>query len=419
MVTGEVIPAEVRANPEAYREIDCREHRELEIIRPSIYWRVTRIPRFVRKDDKNAKPLGSPAPPASIPGTLCGPALISQIIVDKYCDHLPHYRQSQRFLRQHGIELQRSTINQWTAKLADLLQPVNEAIKAEVLDSDLLQIDETPGNYLAPGTGKTQRGYWWAYRNPDTGAVYFDWHTSRAMDCLLGMLGYDEESNTLLFTGRIQCDGYSAYEKLVRLFEGLDLAGCLAHLRRKFFEAREQTPEHVLPILLKIQDIYRVERQIKQSNAPPGCRELIRRARSLPLCDQLETLILTASANRPLPASKLGKALTYARNQWDKVKASVLDPRLDLDTNKLENKIRPLKLGLKNYLFLGSAEAGKAAALIYTLIENCKVHGIDPERYLVEVIEALRDPAAHERAAELTPSAIAQARESARREQTA
>lgn len=158
---------------------------------------------------------------------------------------------------------------------------------------------------------------------------------------------------------------------------------------------------------------------MQQSNAPPGCRELIRRARSLPRFDQLETLIQTASANRPLPASKLGKALTYARNQWDKVKASALDPRLDLDTNKLENKIRPLKLGLKNYLFMGSADAGKDAALINTVIENCKVHGIDPERYLVEVIEAIRDPTAHGRAAELTPGAIAKARKTARLAETA
>lgn len=419
VIADEVIPDEVRANPEAYREIDCREHRELEITRASIYWRVTRVPRFVRKDDKDAKPIGSPAPPASVPGTLCGPGLISQIICDKYCDHLPHYRQSQRFARQHGLELQRSTINLWTGKLADHLQPIGEAIKAEVLDTDLLQIDESPGNYLAPGTGKTQTGYWWVYRNPDTGAVYFDWHTSRAMECLLEMLGYDEESQTLLFTGRIQCDGYGAYQKLARLFIGLSLAGCLAHLRRKFFEAREQVPEDILPILLKIQEIYRVERQLQQSNAPPGCRNLIRRARSLPLFDQLEILIQTATDHRPLPASKLGRALTYAHNQWDKVKASALDPRLDLDTNRLENKIRPLKLGLKNYLFLGSADAGKDAALIYTLIENCKVHGIDPERYLVQVIEALRDPVAHERASELTPAAIAKAREAARHEQTA
>ena len=419
VITEEVIPEEVRANPEAYREIDSREHRELEIVRASIYWRVTRVPRFVRKDDKDAKPIGGAAPASSVPGTLCGPGLISQIICDKFCDHLPHYRQSQRFLRQHGIELQRTTINQWTGKLADHLQPIGEAIKAEVLDTDLLQIDESPGNYLAPGTGKTQTGYWWVYRNPDTGALYFDWHTSRAMECLLEMLGYDEESQTLFFTGRIQCDGYSAYQKLVRLFAGLSLAGCLAHLRRKFFEAREQVPEDILPILLKIQEIYRVERQMQQSNAPPGCRDLIRRARTLPLFDQLEILIQTATDHRPLPASKLGKALTYAHNQWDKVKASALDPRLDLDTNKLENKIRPLKLGLKNYLFMGSADAGKDAALIYTVIENCKVHGIDPERYLVEVIEAFRDPAARERSAELTPAAIAKAREAARREKTA
>jgi hypothetical protein len=164
IVVDELIPDEVRANPEAYRQIDCREHRELEITRAAIYWRVTLVPKFVLKSADFQKPLASPAPPSSVPGTLCGPTLISQIVCDKFCDHPPHYRQSQRFERRHGIALQRSTINAWTGKLADLLRPVNQAIKDERLDTDLLQIDESPGDYLAPGTGKTQTGYWWAYR---------------------------------------------------------------------------------------------------------------------------------------------------------------------------------------------------------------------------------------------------------------
>ena len=197
-----LIPDEVKANPEAYREIESREHRELETTRGEVYWRVTRIPKFALKTDKQEKPITSPAPVASVPGTLCGPQLISQIVCDKFCDHLPHYRQSQRFARRNGIELQRGTINTWTGKLADHLRPINEAIKAEVMDTDALQIDETPGSYLSPGTGKSQTGYWWAYRNVHTSTVYFDWHASRAMDCLLDMLGFDKESKTLLFVER-------------------------------------------------------------------------------------------------------------------------------------------------------------------------------------------------------------------------
>ena len=111
-----------------------------------------------------------------------------------------------------------------------------------------------PGSYLAPGTGKSQTGYWWAYRNIHTSTVYFDWHTSRAMDCLLDMLGFDEESKTLLFTGHIQCDGYKAYDTLVKRFKGIVLAGCMAHLRRKFFDARKQAPDYSIPVLLKIQE---------------------------------------------------------------------------------------------------------------------------------------------------------------------
>ena len=419
VIVEELIPDEVKANPEAYREIESREHRELETTRGEVYWRVTRIPKFALKTDKQEKPITSPAPVASVPGTLCGPQLISQIVCDKFCDHLPHYRQSQRFARRNGIELQRATINTWTGKLADHLRPINEAIKAEVMDTDALQIDETPGSYLSPGTGKSQTGYWWAYRNVHTSTVYFDWHTSRAMDCLLDMLGFDKESKTLLFTGHIQCDGYSAYEALIKRFQGITLAGCMAHLRRKFFDARAQAPEHSLPVLLKIQEIYRVERDMKLSNAPPGCREIIRRSRSLPLLKELWNLIEGIEKTKPLPQSKLGKALTYARNQWSKMEVSILNAELEIDNNRIENAIRPLKLGLKNYLFMGSAEAGKDAALFYTLIENCKVHDLDPEAYLVEVIEALRDPAMIERAAELTPAALAAAKKAASELQTA
>ena len=412
IIVKELIPDEVKANPEAYRLIETREHRELETTRAEVYWRVTLMPRFVLKEEDPAQgPVGpvvaSPAPEPSIPGTLCGPQLISQIVCDKFCDHLPHYRQSQRFQRRHGIELQRGTINTWTGKLADHLRPIGEAIKDEVLDTERLQIDETPGDYLSPGTGKTQTGYWWVYRNIQTSAVYFDWQTSRAMACLLDILGFDEQSQTLLFTGLIQCDGYSAYEALVKQFEAITLAGCLAHLRRKFFEARKQAPEHSIPVLLKIQEIYRVEREMKMSNAPPECRELIRRSRSLPFFKELHTLITQIEKTSPLPASQLGKALTYARNQWVKLERSLLEGKLEVDNNLIENAIRPLKLGLKNYLFLGSAEAGKDAALFYTLIENCKVHGLDPEAYLVEVIEALRNPGTIDRVAELTPAAIA------------
>jgi len=413
VVVEELIPDEVKANPDAYRIIEEREHRELETTRAAIYWRVTRIPKFVLKGDKQEKPISYPAPVSSVPGTLCAPLLISQIVCDKFCDHLPHYRQSQRFQRRHGIELQRGTINTWTSKLADLLRPINEAIKAEVIATDTLQIDETPGKYLAPGTGKAQTGYWWAYRNTHTSAVYFDWHTSRAADCLLNMLGFDQESKTLLFTGLIQCDGYSAYDSLVKQFKGITLAGCMAHLRRKFFEARKQAPDHSIPVLLKIQEIYRIERELKLSNAPPGCRELIVRSRSLPLFKELRTLIDEIEKlpkHRRLPESKLGKALTYARNQWGKLEVSILSEELEIDNNRIENAIRPLKLGLKNYLFMGSAEAGKDSALFYTLIENCKIHDLDPEAYLVEIIEALRDPRMIERTAELTPAALAAAK---------
>jgi transposase len=211
----------------------------------------------------------------------------------------------------------------------------------------------------------------------------------------------------------IHCNGYKAYDALLKRFKGIVLAGCMAHLRRKFFDARKQAPDYSIPVLLKIQEIYRVERDLKLSKAPPGCREMIRRSRSLPLLKELKTLIDGIEKMKPLPQSKLGKALTYARNQWHKMEVSILNAELEIDNNRTENAICPLKLGLKNYLFMGSAEAGKDSALLYTLIENCKVHDLDPEVYLVKVIEALRDPAMIERVAELTPAALPAARNAA------
>ena len=406
IIDAVIVPEEVAANPDAFIEIGEEYHDELEAIRAALYWRRQVRKKFVSKKDRERPPLMSPAPLPSIPGTLCGPALMAQILVDKYQDHLPHYRQSNRFRRQHGVHLSRQTLNGWTHAAADYLNPIGEAIKAELFASDALQIDETPMNYLSPGHGRTRQGYLWTYRDLERGTVYFDWQLGRGHTCLIELLGLDDPSGTAPFPRIIQCDGFSAYQALAARFRGIQLGGCLAHIRRKFYEAREQAPEVVMPILHGIRELYRIERWLRHTKAPPECRRLVRRANSRPLADELRRKIEDEQTNH-LPQSKLGEAIRYALRQWSEFTVYLEEGRLEIDNNLIENALRPAKLGLKNYLFIGSAEAGSSSALIYTLLANCTVHDLDPEIYLAEVFRRLSPTATPEQIAELTPAKLA------------
>ena len=405
VIDSVIVPEEVAADPEAFIEIGEEYHDELEAIRAALYWRRQVRKKFVSKKDRERPPLMSPAPLPSIPGTLCGPALMAQILVDKYQDHLPHNRQSNRLRRQHGVHLSRQTLNGWTHAAADYLRPIGQAIKTELLASDVLQADETPMDYLSPGHGKVRQGYLWTYRDLERGTVYFDWQLGRGHTCLIELLGLNEANGTAPFPRIIQCDGYSAYQALADRFRGIRLGGCLAHIRRRFYEAREQVPEVVMPILQNIRELYRIERWLRHTKAPPECRRLVRKANSRPLADELRRKIEAEQA-RHLPQSKLGEAVRYAVGQWSEFIVYLEEGRLEIDNNLIENVIRPAKLGLKNYLFIGNAEAGASTALIYTLLANCAVHDLDPEIYLAEVIRRLSPTSTPEQIAELTPAKL-------------
>jgi transposase len=218
VIEGVIIPDAVKTNPQDFDEIGEEHHDELDVIKAEMIWRRTIRKKFVHKTDKTRPPVIAPAPLPSIPGTLCAPALAAQIIADKFEDHLPHYRQSNRFRRRYEIDIGRQTLNAWTHAAAEFLKPIGRAIKAEVLQAPELQADETPIEYLKPGHGSTKTGYLWVYNDPQGGTCYYDWRAGRGHDCLLGFLGYDEETNTIGYSGTIQCDGYSAYSALAARF---------------------------------------------------------------------------------------------------------------------------------------------------------------------------------------------------------
>lgn len=403
-----IIPREVLANPEAYVEIGEEDpHDELEAVRARIGWKRTRRRKYKLKDDRSKPPVVAPAPLPSIPGTLCGPVLMSQLIVDKYLDHLPHYRQSGRILRQSKVELSRSKINAWVHAAADHLKPIEEVIKCSLARSRILQIDETPIKYLNPGLGKTSKGYLWVYRDPESGTILFDWRLGRGGKYLEEMLGKDENNNLLWDVEIIQSDGYKVYLAIAGKVTELRLAACLAHIRRYFFDAMDENPGLVKPVMEGIQKLYRIEHWFRENSTPLACRELIRRTQSREECDRLLKKIMDLSNAGFLPQSNLRKAITYSLGRWNELETYLEDARVPIDNNLIENAIRPAKLGLKNYLFFGSAEAGKNNALLYTLIANCKAAQINPELYFEEVFRRLPINATLEQAAELTPGKLA------------
>ena len=400
-----IIPEEVKANPDDYEEIGEVHHDELDVTKPQMFWRRKITKKFKNKTDKALPPVVAPAPLASIPGTLLAPALAAQIVTDKYQDHLPHYRQSQRFRRRHGADIGRQTLNTWTHATARHLGPVNQAIRAEILRATELEIDETPIDYQDPGHGSVREGRLWAYRDPVAGTCYFDWHAGRGAQCLLEMLGYDQATNTIAYQGAIHTDGYIVYDSVATRY-GLRHGGCLAHARREITELGNASPEVTVPILLHIQRIYQIETQTRLTSAPPACRELIRRSRSLPIASELHQFILD-HLEAHLPSSNVRGALQYILNQWPKILLCLSQGVLEIDTNLVENMIRPTKLGMKNWMFFGSLEAGSNNALFYTLLANCRAQELDPEDYLTEVIKRLPHNATPEQAAALTPARIA------------
>jgi len=403
-----IIPAEVEADPTAWKEIDEEHHDELDVTRASMFWRRKTCKKFVRKDDRGAPPVMDPMPEPSLPGTLCAPGLAAQLIIDKHCDHLPHYRQSKRFKRRHKVELRASTINAWSCAAARHLAPIGLAIRDELIGASYLQADETPIDYLSPGHGKTKQGYLWVYHAPELKLTYYNWQLGRGHQVLVEVLGDGSPGS---YFGALDCDGYSAYETYLRLRgKGLGLGACLAHIRRKFYEARGQDPPAAAKILTEIQELYRIEAEMRgDGTVTSSCRLLVRQARSKPICEKLKEHII-AEKNRHLPKSKFGEAVSYALGRWTKFESYLGDGEMEIDNNLVENAIRPTKLGAKNYMFFGSAETGELNALLYTLIETSKRNDLDPEEYLAEVIRRLPANATAEQAAELTPAKIAAAR---------
>jgi transposase len=383
-VMEEVIdPEPVKAEPQSWRCIGQEVSEQLDFEPARFLCRRTIRRKYVHRTDADCAPLIAPLPERLLDRSLPAPGLLEHVLVGKYCDHLPLYRQEQIFLQRHRVYLPRQTLARWVELAAEWLKPIYEHIRTGVMAGGYVQVDETPIDYLEPGNGKTRQGYFWTCNRPDGDGFYY-WQTSRAAACLDNII-------PLTFRGTVQCDGYSAYRAFATGRGGtIELAGCWAHVRRKFYEAFEQSPRTSGWLMRQIQHLYRIEAILREHRAGPRLRQAVRASQSRPVVERIQrALIMLKSNGRYLPQSLLGGAMDYALGQWPTLEVYLKDGQVELDNNLVENAIRPTAIGKKNWLFIGDANAGQRSAIIYTVIENCRRRGLDPFAYLRDVLTRL------------------------------
>jgi len=328
----------------------------------------------------------APLPSRPIERGRPGPGLLAHVLVSKYADHLPLYRQSQIFKRD-GIDLSRSTLTGWVGQSTALLEPLADAIRNHVLMGQAIFADDTPVKMLAPGSGKTNTARLWAYvrdERPWAGeappASWYQFSTDRK----------GERPNTHLanYKGFMHADGYAGFNDLYRKGDIQEVA-CMAHVRRKFVDVHKSQGSAIAEEAIKrIAKLYGIEKDVR--GQPPDQRMKIRQNESKPVFDDLEAW-LQAQVHRISGKTPLAGAIRYALTRMEKVRPWLEHGFLELDNNAAERSMRPIALGRKNYLFMGSERGGKSAAIAYTLIETAKLNGVDPQAWLTDVLANIAD----------------------------
>lgn len=306
-----------------------------------------------------------------------GASILAMLIINKFVDHLPIHRQIAIFKRI-GVELNYNTVVQWGNESLDVLLPLYEQLKKKLLESGYIHADETGMRVLdKEKKGRSHHGYLWAYRSSPDNLVLFEYQPGR------GKAGPAEMLKT--FIGYLQTDGYGGYEQ----FKGsgnITVIHCMAHMRRYFTEALENDKVRAEFALTLIQKLYAIERKIKNYSTKE--RQLFRKKESVPILNELK-LWMIDQYKQVTPKSAIGKALQYALKRWDELSLYTTNGLLEIDNNPVENAIRPVALGRKNYLFAGSHESAQRIAMIYSLLGTCKANGVDPLQWLTYVFNEL------------------------------
>ena len=369
---------------EGLSQIGVERTEILEFVPQRLVVRVIVRPKYA----KDGSVATAPMPALPIPGGNAGPSLIARITVAKYLEHMPLDRQSKAFAR-NGFRIAANTMGDWVNRSADrLLRVLYERLGIIVLQGRYVQADETPIRVQDPiKKGKCHRGFHWVYYAPRKGIVFFDYQKGRDGQAPREILGG--------FSGYLQTDGYSVYEEYkTEKHPNITLMSCMAHVRRKFVKALSDDRERAQHALNLIGALYGIERDLRALESEMDTqlwlakREQVRQQKSKPIMEQFSAWI-NQHHDPDVPKNGFTNAVEYAKKRIDGLSVYLQDGRLEIDNNLVENQIRPVALGRKNYLFAGSHHAAENAAIIYSLIGSCQQLGINPEQYLMDVLAKL------------------------------
>jgi transposase len=341
------------------------------------------VRRYVRP--RYARPGGegvaqAKVPPRPIDKGIAGPNLLAQIIADKYVDHLPLYRQAKRYERE-GMRIPDATLGDWLRQSMQLLEIIYAKIKEKVLASAYLMGDETTIKVLqSDKKGSTHLGYYWVYYDPVGKLPLFIYQPGRAADY--------PKADLKIFSGYLQTDGYQGYEKLSAILPQITHLCCWAHARREFEKALTADKEKAGTILTLIQQLYSLERRCREEELTYEQRLQARQEHAVPVLEKIKTLLEHHQLTLP-PKDLLADAAAYSLRRWDKLCLYCQNGLLEIDNNPVENAIRPVALGRKNYLFAGSHDSAQRAAVAYTILAACKASNINPPVYLADVLQTL------------------------------
>lgn len=315
-------------------------------------------------------------PSLPIPGGNAGPSLLAYLFISKFVDHLPFYRQVQIFKRE-GIKLSESTISGWFKAVCKLLEPLYDELKSQVLASEYLMGDETTiPVQTSSKPGATHTGYMWVYRSAVNNLVLFDYQKNRSGEAPASLLAD--------YTGVLQTDGYVGYEQFEDKKE-ITLIGCMAHARRYFEKALTNDQARAGHALKEIQKLYTIEREAKEAELTVDELTGRRKEKAVPILEALYDWMMEQYA-KVEPKSSMGKAISYSLRLWNRLTRYSQNGAWNIDNNLVENSIRPVALGRKNYLFAGSHDAAQQAAMMYAFLGSCKANNVEPQAWLTHVL---------------------------------
>ena len=373
-----LIPEEVRANPEGWKELDAETTYEV-LVHPTRLSRHKIVrKKFVKCDNRDTAPVLAKAP-VRFSASYISTSLAIYIVLSKYLEHSTLYRLERKFARL-GADIPRQSQSDAVERFAQCMRPLYELIERKAKESGYLQIDETFVKYIngrKPGSGQ---GYFWATHAPGLSMV-LKWIDNRRHE--------NVEKLVDGFSGILQSDGYAAYANYARTRPGVTLAACWAHAFRKFRDALDAEPDQARLMMKLIADLYKLEEKWDEQKITDSARKLLRATESKPILETIKGKLDAYAVDMTIPKNQFREAVAYTAKQWTALKECLEHGHTRLDTNLLESKFRPTKIGAKNWMFVGHPEAGEKSAIVYTLLNCCRIHRVNPQAYLEDVLEKL------------------------------